>query len=236
MGTVRTRNQAAKPQVEGQEGVIQADAPPEVPMARVYYGQFITQIVFLLPRIRKVIHDQSGLMTDKPGHYTIKVRENYTASPEVMKSMDPSGRGVIYDPDDGRLNIKGNPFLYQIDLNNIGVEGNASDSEMDEYYDDDLMKAYFIHVYARPKKDNTNLKDPKTGQPLYKYQRIQKLIDSSGKRDFFFMTEAPAVLFKEFPIPEDGQIPLLAYDPSKFKVPVLKSGKFLETTGQVVSN
>ena len=197
--------------------IVEPPKDTKQPMARRYYGQHITQIKFLIPRVKNVY--EAGMVAPRPmpGHYTVTLRQNASDSPQMFQKMDPTGKGVIYDPDDGRLNIKGNPFLYVIDLEHLLCEGGTSESEFDDVeFDSQMLKSYFIHIAAKP------IKDP---GKKYKYKPIQKIVDSIGTRKLFWCTNMPAVVFEEVPLGS-----AISYDPQKYKAPPLKHGKYLDTT------
>ena len=178
--------------------------------ARLFYGTGTSNVNYLVKsKERKVVTQViNGVQTDSEVYtdsvFRVNLHDATGATPELLKQLDPTGQRIIYDRDDKRLNIKGAPYHYPINLGHINVVG----SSFEKVYDltPELALNDFLFNVGIPTKDK-------------QVRRIIVGFETSGQpitKDFF-ITQCGAVVFEEVEIGTPGSYDLNQYEQKVFR-------------------
>ncbi len=183
---------------------------PKYTKARIYYGTGTSNVQYFVNSKERRIVTQviNGVQTDSEIYadsvFTVNVHNATGATPEMLKQLDPTGQRIIYDKDDKRLNIKGAPYHYPINLGHINVSGNS----FEKVYDltPELALNDFLFNVGIPTKDK------QTRRIIVGYEPNGTPITKD-----YFVTNCGAVVFEEVEIGTLGSYNLNEYEQRVFR-------------------
>lgn len=183
---------------------------PKYTKARLYYGTGTSNVRYLVKSKERRIVTQviNGVQTDSEIYvdsvYNVCLHDATGATPEMLKQLDPTGQRILYDKDDKRLNIKGAPYHYPINLGHVNVTGSSFEKVYD--FTPELALNDFLFNVGVPTKDQRKI-------------RIIVGLETNGSpiTKEYFVTECGAVVFEEVEIGTTGSYDLNEYEQSVFR-------------------
>lgn len=191
---------------------------PKYDKARIFYGTGSTNIRYWVKTREQKTIFVSDLQSERSmwqeSYLEVCVHDASGATPEVLKTLDPTGQRIIWDKDDKRLNIKGAPFHFPLLLGYINVMGNNAQKQYE--LTPELALNDFLFNVAVPFKDN---------------RQVSIIVGLNGNKPVtkdFYATQCGSIVYEDVDIGTP-----LSYDLNQYEQKVFRSkGGFLKIPEQ----